>query len=219
MYDTSGTQSICHATFTDYDIRARVSWLKAELACDERGRRRLARRADEESQAMRMREPLSNAEAFAWFGTFLGLFPPAALFSRALHKGVSTESDLGVLLVCIVMNFICCVVGRAMGRCLGGKIGNTRERAWLLTLLSALLLGFFWAVVTGAAGGLLVFGIGAFFGALCAGPVALAGFPAFMLLHRLLSRGGMIEERQLWPLAFGVPCVIAALILSPSVFK
>jgi hypothetical protein len=28
----------------------------------------------------------------------------------------------------------------------------------------------------------------------------------------------MIEERHLWPLAFGVPSVIAAVILSPSVF-
>lgn len=195
-----------------------MSWLKAELACEERGRRRLARRADEALQAMRIREPLSNAEALAWFGTFLGLFPPAALFSRVFHKGISTESDLGVLLVCLVMNFICCVVGRAMGRHLGGKLGNTRERAWPLTLLSALVLGLLWAVVTGGAGGVIVFGIGALFGPICAAPVALVGFPAFMLLHRLLSRGGMIEERQLWPLAFGVPCVIAALILSPTLF-
>ena len=195
-----------------------MSWLKAELACDERGRRRLARRADEALQAMRMREPISNAEALAWFGTFLGLFPPAALFARALHKGVSTKSDLGVLVVCIMMNLVCCVVGRAMGRHLGGKLGNTREHAWLLTLLSALVFGLLWAVVTGAAGGVIVFGIGALFGPICAAPVALAGFPAFMLLHRLLSRGGMIEERQLWPLAFGVPCVIAALILSPTLF-
>jgi hypothetical protein len=28
----------------------------------------------------------------------------------------------------------------------------------------------------------------------------------------------MIEERHLWPLAFGVPCVIAATIMSPYIF-
>jgi hypothetical protein len=217
MYDTSGTQSICQATFTDYNIEARLSWLKAELSCDDRHRRRLARRKTEALQALKMSQPLSNAEAFEWFGTFLGLFPPAAIFSRAFSKGVG-EHGLWLLLICCVMNVICCVVGRAMGRYLGGRIGNTRDRAWPMTVLSALLLGLLWAIVTGMAGGVIVVGIGAFFGAFFAAPVALVGFPAFMLLHRLLSRDGMIEERYLWPLAFGVPGVIAATILSPSVF-
>jgi hypothetical protein len=219
MYDTSGTQSICHATFTDYNVEARVNWLRGELACAEGPRGRVvARREREDAEAMRMSHPVSNAEAFAWFGTFLGLFPPAAIFSRAFAHGIRGESDLWVLLACLVMNAVCCVVGRAMGGHLGGKIGNPRERAWGMTLLASLLLGFLWAVVTGGAGGVLVLGIGAIFGAFFATLVALAGFPAFMLLHRLLSRGGMIEERHLWPLAFGVPSVIAAVVLSPSVF-
>lgn len=220
MYDTSGTQSICHAAFADYDIEARVSWLKAELAeCGEREKRSLARREKEDAEVMRMREPVENAEAFAWFGTFLGLFPPAALFSHVFGRGLKFDSDqLGLLLLCLFMNFICCLVGRAMGRNLGDRLGNQRERAWAMTLLSAFLLGLVWALITGAAGGAIVIGIGAVFGALFAVPVALVGFPAFMLLHRLLSRGGMIEERHLWPLAFGVPVVIAAAILSPSLF-
>jgi hypothetical protein len=116
------------------------------------------------------------------------------------------------------MNVICCVVGRALGGRLGGNIGDQRERAWGMTVLTALMLGLVWALGTGAAGGVIVVGIGAVFGAFCALPVALLGFPVFMLLHRLLSRGGMIEERHLWPLAFGVPSVLAAVILSPSVF-
>jgi hypothetical protein len=196
-----------------------LNWLRGELARDEGPRRlALARREREDAEAMRMSQPVSNAEAFAWFGTFLGLFPPAAIFSRAFDRGIRGEPDLWVLFACIVMNVICCLVGRAMGGHLGGKIGNTRERAWGMTLLASLLLGFLWAVVTGGAGGVLVLGIGAIFGAFVAALVALAGFPAFMLLHRQLSRGGMIEERHLWPLAFGVPSVIAAVILSPSVF-
>jgi hypothetical protein len=219
MYDTSGTQSICHATFTDYNVEARVNWLKGELDHgDARRKSRLERRELDHAEAMRMTQPISNAEAFAWFGTFLGLFPPAAIFARVLERGIRNDADLVVLLFCIVMNAICCVVGRVMGGHLGGKFGDPRERAWGMTLLSAVLFALVWAVATGAAGGAPVVGIGAIFGAFCALPVALVGFPAFMLLHRLLSRGGMIEERHLWPLAFGVPCVIAAVIMSPSVF-
>ncbi len=70
------------------------------------------------------------------------------------------------------------------------------------------------AIVTGAAGGLVCFGFGALFGPFFAVPVALAAFPVFATFHRLLSRGGMIEARSLWPLAYGVPGVIAATILS-----
>ena len=32
MYDTSGTQSVCYATHPDYDVNARLKWLKGELA-------------------------------------------------------------------------------------------------------------------------------------------------------------------------------------------
>ncbi len=196
-----------------------MNWLKGELACCEGPQGRvLARREREDTEAMRMSHPVSKDEAFAWFGTFLGLFPPAAIFSRAFERGLRNDSDSWMLVACLVMNVICCVVGRAMGRQLSRKIGDTRQHGWVMTVLAALMLGFLWAVVTGAAGGVIVFGIGALFGPFFAAPVALVGFPAFMLLHRLLSRNGMIEERHLWPLAFGVPVVIAAVILSPSVF-
>ena len=87
-----------------------------------------------------------------------------------------------------------------------------RSRVWLL--FASLMLATLWAVATGAAGGAVCFGFGALFGPFFALPVALAAFPVFATLHRLLSRGGMIEARSLWPLAYGVPGVIAAGILS-----
>ncbi len=196
-----------------------MNWLRGELAPYEGPQRlTLARREREDAEAMRMSAPVSNAEAFTWFGAFLGLFPPAAMFSRVFDRGINSESDQVALAFCVVMTTICCAAGRAIGGRLGGRLGNPRERAWGVTLLTALLLGLVWGLATGGAGGAIVFGIGAVFGAFCALPVALVGFPAFMLLHRPLSRGGMIEERHLWPLAFGVPSVIAAVILSPSDF-
>ena len=102
---------------------------------------------------------------------------------------------------------------------MGRWIGDPRAWAWHKYVLSTLLMAVAWAVVTGAAGGAVGFIVGAFFGVVCAIPIALAAFPAFAVLHRLLSHGGMIEEQELWPLAFGVPLTIAALILSPALYS
>ncbi len=165
-----------------------------------------------------MLQPLSTEEAYRWFGAFLGLFPPFALFARILgSSGVGRTPD-GLLfwaLLFLVMNVACCLVGRKFGGFLGRQVGDPRSRSLAGALFVAVLYGLFWGVVTGAAGGAVAFLVGAFAGIFVAVPVALAAFPVFAVLHRLLSHGGMIEERQVWPLAFGVPLTIAAVILSP----
>ena len=115
------------------------------------------------------------------------------------------------------MNAVCCLVGRKFGAFLGRELGDPRARTWPLYVFCSVLLGIPWAVVTGCAGGALFFGIGWVFGVACAVPVALVAFPVFAALHRMLSHDGMIEQRQLWPLALGVPVVVAALILGAAI--
>jgi len=225
MYDTSGSQSVCYAAPHDYNIEGRLSWLREEIARDE-GRRKPWRIAHE-ARALSMRNPLNAEEAFAWFGTFLGLFPPFALFGRvlgvALREGTSrnlptADGALYWMLLFLAMNAVCCLVGRKFGALLGRRVGDPRAWSWPVYVFSTLVMAAAWAVVTGAAGGAVAFVVGAFFGVICAVPVALLGFPAFAVLHRLLSHGGMIEEHDLWPLAFGVPLTIAALIMSPCIY-
>ena len=80
MYDTSGSHSVCYAAPPDYDIDGRMNWLKAEIARAESRDR--PRRAREESRALSIMRPLTTEESYAWFGTFLGLFPPFAIFAR-----------------------------------------------------------------------------------------------------------------------------------------
>lgn len=171
-----------------------------------------------------MLRPLSTEEAYRWFGTFLGLFPPFALFMRILGDAVGDWASGGFPLdgktllwglLFLSMNVLCCVVGRKFGGFLGRKAGDPRARGVAGTLLVALLYGLCWGVVTGAAGGAVGFLVGAVVGVFVAVPVALAAFPVFALLHRLLSHGGMIEEHHVWPLAFGVPLTVAAMIMSP----
>jgi hypothetical protein len=217
MYDTSGSYSVCYFTPPDDRTGARLSWLKAEIARDEK-RSQLFCTA-EEALALSPINKLSSEEAYAWLGTFLGLFPPFAIFARILTSGIKGDAALLWAVLCVVMNAACCLVGRKFGAYLGRRMGDPREWSWFALVFSSMLMGTTWGIVTGSAGGTFGFGIGAFVGAICAVPVALVAFPIFAVLHRLLSRDGMIEERQLWPLAFGVPLVIAALILSPGIYS
>lgn len=219
MYDTSGTQSICYAYAPDYNVHARVNWLRDELAREQSARSN-ARLEREAALALSMRAPRTSAQAYAALGALLGLLPPAAMFGRFLSSfDFQARQEYGVLAFCVAMNVICCAVGRAMGSCLGRRAGDPRGRAWYELLLAAALLGFLWGLITGASGGVIVFGIGALAGAALAVPVGLAGFVLFAPLHRLLSHGGMIEASHLRPLALGLAGAIAALILSPSVFQ
>lgn len=212
MYDTNGTRSVCQPAFIDYDIGARTDWLRREIARKEQ-ERRVARRGREEEQAMRLLAPVAAREAFARFGLFLGLLPPAAIFTRILVSSHDEKAFAVFVAFAVAMNAVCCLVGRATARSLARGALKVERRAWWQMLFLPALLGVVWGLSTGAAGGVLVFGFGAFVGAACAVPVGAAAFTAFMLLHRLLARGGMIEARQLWPLALGIPSVIAAAIL------
>ena len=226
MYETNGSHSICYASTTDADAARRLNWLRVEIARYE-GQRKPWRLSHEE-RALAIRNPLTTEEAFAWFGTFLGLFPPFAIFGRilgvALHEGASRNHPMadGALywgLLFLAMNAVCCLVGRKFGAYLGRRVGDPRAWSWPFYVFSSLVMAVAWAVVTGAAGGAVALIIGAVFGVVCAVPVALAAFPVFAVLHRLLSHGGMIEKHDLWPLAFGVSLTIAALILSPTLYS
>ena len=162
---------------------------------------------------------MSTEEAYAWFGTFLGLFPPFAIFVRIFGGGLSNWEGLPPaaflwMALLLLMNGVCCLVGRKLARVLGRGIGDPRSRSWLGNLLFALMVGGAWGAGTGGLGGAPFFLIGALFGVVCAIPVALAAFPVFAVLHRAQSHGGMIEEADLWPLALGIPLTAAALIMS-----
>jgi hypothetical protein len=193
----------------------RIAWLKGEVARAE-NQAAAARAAVEWERGMSMLNPMSTEDAYAWFGTFLGIFPPCAIFIRMVGGGSSILGSSAPfwLALLFVMNVVCCIVGRKFGRLLGRSLGDPRARSWPMFLLVSLLIAGAWGAVTGGAGGAVGFGIGAIFGIICAVPVALATFPVFAVLHRAQSHGGMIEEGDLWPLALGIPLTAAALILS-----
>lgn len=207
MYDTGGGYSVCREQTTpDPYLFERLNWLHDET--------RLSRAAPEAREASLMLRPVATCEALAVFGRLLGLLVPAAIFQRLFGYGLSTAFGPALFVLCVLMNAACFWVGGVMAARLAGRVDEAEWRAWPLTLLEAAGLGLVWAVVTGAAGGVLFFGVGALGGVVCAVPFGMAGFLLFVPLHRLLARGGMIDARHLWPLACGVTGVLAATVLS-----
>jgi hypothetical protein len=202
------------ATSPDHALSARLIWLINANEAAER-RARLRRRPREEEEALMMRRPLTNERAFARFGFLLGALSPAAIFCRIMIA--LGDKMIWMLLFFVPMLLICAFLGRRMGARAGSGFDESERGSWWRTIFDALEDAFVWAAVTGTAGGVLVFGVGALLGFVCALPVALVAFLLFAPLHRLLARGGMIDARHFYPLAWGINLTIAALILSPNV--
>jgi hypothetical protein len=167
-----------------------------------------------EEEIMMMRHPVSIKNAYALFGLLLGTLPPAAIFYRLFADAwLSRGGAGGMLLLILAMNIACALAGWFFASKLSGTADRVERGSRMGMLVMPLFIGMVWGAGAGALGGLVFFGIGAFFGALCAIPVGMLAFAAFMPLHRWLSRGGMIEAAHLWPLACGVTMTIADLIL------
>jgi hypothetical protein len=188
-----------------------LNWLVAFDAAAERSAR-LFRTPREEREMLSMRRPVNVERAFALFGLLLGTLPPAAIFFR-LALPITRGGNDQFWLIFVPMLCMCAAIGRVMGRRVGRSIGEFERGGWVRLILFTVAAAFGWATVTGAAGGVLFFGVGAIFGVFCALAVAVPAFLVFTTLHRLLARGGMIDARHLRPLAWGVPATAAALVL------
>jgi hypothetical protein len=190
-----------------------LNWFNNWNAETER-RERLVRNAREEQDILLMRRPLTTQQAYARFGLLLGALVPAAIFLRML-LALQADEQMSFFIFFSVMNFTCALVGWGMGHVTGKNIDQVERRGWHRMFFHASVKGIAWGTATGAAGGLIAFGVGAIAGAAIAIPIGIAAFASFTLLHRLMARGGMIDARHFWPLACGVILTISALILSP----
>src|SRR5205085_12293421 len=130
MYNTSGAHSVCNAAPPDNDIAVRIAWLKGEVVRAE-DRAAIARAEKEWGLAVSMTRPVSTEAAFARFGAYLGLFPPAALFYRILSvRGFNGDAFPFWGALFLFMNVICYVVGWKFAGYLGRNVVNPRSRTW-----------------------------------------------------------------------------------------
>jgi len=164
----------------------------------------------EEVEAALMKNPISIEKAFAYFGLLLGIFPPASIFFRFLVGG--NEETL-IIILAVLVNLICAVAGYFSGKLIGRMVLVAENYPWSGMLVVLPFIGIVWGIITGGAGGIIVYVIGALFGAIIAAMVGSVAVPAFTIFHRLLKKGETIELKHFLPLGFGITFIISALIL------
>ena len=158
-----------------------------------------------------MRHPIQVDKAFAYFGFLLGTFPPAAFFLKYFLQ--SNRVEPGIVFLLIFVNIVCAVVGYFSGKIVGNIVHKLENLSWNLMLVLLPFVGLVWGIITGGAGGIFIFVIGAVFGAIIAAIVGMVAIPAFTIFHRFLKKGDLIERNHFLPIAFGITFVISAYIL------
>jgi len=168
----------------------------------------------EKTEAGLMKNPLTFEQTFAYFGLLLGIFPPAALFTRFMldTRSFRTE-DAWIIGIIAIVNLISAVVGYFSGKLIGKIVRESEKSSWTKMIFFLPFVGFLWGIIAGGAGGLIIFIFGAIFGAIFGSAVGSFALPVFTIFHRLLKKGDQIERSHFLPLAFGITFIISAFIL------
>ena len=161
-----------------------------------------------------MKNPISTEKTYAYFGLLLGIFPPISIFLKMfLNNGTFRGEDLWIVGVIAVVSLISSVVGYFSGKLIGKTVGELEKFSWLNMLILLPFVGMLWGILSGGAGGIIIFIFGAIFGAGLGAMVGAAALPIFTIFHRLLKSGDMMERRHFLPVAFGVTLTICGFIL------
>lgn len=199
----------------DRHVQTRLNSLLAANAEIEREQQTF-RDEQEKFEAELMKSPLSTETSIAYLGAMLGLFPPFAIFSRFIFEKFrypGNSDDFWVIPLLLFVNLVCVTVGYFSGKLIGKIVRDLEKASWTKMLLAMPFIGILWGLMTGAAGGVFIFVIGAFFGAVIAGAIGGLTLPAYSIFHRLLKKGDKIEEKHFFPIALGVTGIITAFIL------
>jgi len=194
-----------------YQLTPDSEHLNALLAANAEIARTRTLTHNDQLEIAKMTRPLEYEAAYRYLGLMLGSLPPATIFLLYAKNSQHIE-PWAVLLLCWVT-----IVTSAAGYSSGSVAGKAARRVGKLSRSARALvlpiIGFMWGYVCGAAGGVFIFVIGAFFGAIIGGAVGAVAMTAFYPLHKLVSSSGTIELKHLLPIATGVTLTICALIV------
>ncbi len=206
-------QSSNHFGGDDESTRQRLEILLAANA-ESAQKKSLYTNEQDALEAATMKNPLSDKQAFAYFGLLLGTIPPAAIFTRAfINDGAFRFEDLWVVGIIAVVNLIAAVTAYFTGKVVGKIVGDLEQMSWTKMLLILPFVGILWGILSGGAGGTIIFLIGAVFGGALGAMVGGCALPIFAILHRLLKKEDKIARKHFLPIAFGTTFIVSAYIL------
>lgn len=195
----------------DTDTQTRLARLEAENLAFLK-EQSLYKTAEERNEAMMMKSPLSTADAAKYFGAMLGMFPPFAVFCKLFLTDLSFVKPETIFFI-VAGTVLCTFTGWFAGKVCARAIASSELNNWNLMILCSPLIGILWGIIAGGLGGLIFFILGAIPGAVIAAMVGAAAFPAFMILHKMLKKGELIEEKHFFPISLGITLTITAFIL------
>jgi hypothetical protein len=176
--------------------------------------RQLYRNDRERLEAQAMRRPLKISKAYRYFGLMLGSVPPAALVARILADGNGPSADnflFGALLG--LAGILAGIAGYLSGRLTAKTVKRAEKFSLPNRAVMIAFVGMTWGIACGAAGGVVIFLIGAIPGAFIGGVTAAAALPIFATMVSLLRRGDSIALGHFMPISLGIVFAIAAFIL------
>lgn len=168
---------------------------------------------DSETAVSSLSLKLDFKTTYAYLGAMLGIFPPASLFALFVTES-RAPNEIWLVALLIGVNAVTAFVGYWFGKVVGNLLYDRDNRSLTFYIFFLPLLGFIWGAIAGAAGGVFLFVIGAFFGSIIGGAVGMLALPAFYALHRLLKHGEYLELKYFLPIATGIVYSISAVILS-----
>lgn len=212
----TATQNDLTRRFLDPDDIARLNQLLAANA--EVAKQRALFRSDREKfEAAAMKRPLTAEKAFAYLGLTLGsLGPFSIILSFLLEMNRFEPGQALFILLALLATTTTAAVGYATGKTVGRMIVSLRSRSWPTFIALSVLLGIAWGGISGGLGGIFLFVIGGFFGAIIGAMAAGIVLPVFAIAHRLLASGDLIEMKHFLPVAFGSVLTLCAFILGLS---
>lgn len=160
-----------------------------------------------------MKNPLSAEQTFAYFGLMLGSIPQLTTLALIAYHINNPNDKITFLLFGLLIIIITSGVGYFTGKRVGKTVSNLEDLSWTKMLLFTPFVGLLWGMITGGAGGIIVYLIGAVFGGIIGGAVGFAALPVFTIFHRLLKKGEFIETSHFLPLAFGIIFILCAFVI------
>jgi len=155
---------------------------------------------------------LTNETALVYFGSMLGIFPPATIFLTYLFQ-INSRSAVFLALLLLLANIGTAIGGSQFGKIIARLMRRNESRSFSFRFGMSILAGALWGIVAGAAGGVFIFMVGAIFGAIIGGVVGAVALPAYTLACKPVANGGQVSLKHFLPISTGITLIICSYIL------